>query len=187
VTEAQWVETIASALGPILLNARRALTVVTGKRIAYGHEILGYTGPEPKVSTNSFQTDLAILERSTGDEWRPRVIVEAKIGSITTHDAITYSHKAQLHRTVHPYLRYGVMLGQRGHFPLPGRLFRHGQHFDFMFSFEKAKPSRLELAAFARLIRYEVEASRRFEKVLYDSRKRDREHFTVLHRRLVLE
>ena len=187
MTEAQWVESIASALQPVLPGARKTLTVVTGKRIAYGHEILGYTGPDPNVSTNSFQTDLAILELGTGDEWRPRVIVEAKIGSITTHDAITYSHKAQLHRTVHPYLRYGVMLGQRGRFPLPGRLFRHGQHFDFMFSFEKSKPLQAELAAFARLIKYEVEASRRFEKVLYDSRKRNREHFTLLHRRLALK
>ena len=29
-----------------------------------------------------------------------RVIIESKINSVTTHDAITYSHKAQTHKNV---------------------------------------------------------------------------------------
>jgi hypothetical protein len=33
----------------------------------------------------------------------------------------------------------------------------------------------------------EVEASRALEKTLYESRKRDRDHHTMLHRRLTVE
>ena len=32
------------------------------------------------------------------NRWKPRVVVEAKLGSITTHDAITYNQKAATHR-----------------------------------------------------------------------------------------
>ncbi len=49
--------------------------------------------------------------RDRGDRWKPRVVVEAKLGKVTTNDAITYSQKASTHRAVHPYLRYGIMLG----------------------------------------------------------------------------
>ncbi|GAI54911.1 unnamed protein product, partial [marine sediment metagenome] len=57
--------------------------------------------------------------------------IEGKINSVTTHGAITYSQKASTHKNVHPYLRYGILLGNRKHYPLPGRLFRHGAYFDF--------------------------------------------------------
>ncbi len=43
-------------------------------------------------------------------------------GSITTHDVITYSHKAATHRQVHPYLRYGILWVEENNI-LPGRLF----------------------------------------------------------------
>ncbi|GAB4286004.1 MAG: hypothetical protein Kow0081_4020 [Candidatus Dojkabacteria bacterium] len=62
--------------------------------------------------------------------------IEAKINSVTTHDAITYSQKAQTHKNVHSYLRYGILIGNRKDYALPGRLFRHGQHFDFMLSWK---------------------------------------------------
>jgi len=39
-----------------------------------------------------------------------------------------------------PYLRYGIFLGKRDHYPLPGRLFRHGAHFDFMLSWRGYEP-----------------------------------------------
>lgn len=84
------------------------------------------------------QTDLSIVEHIDAERWTPRVVVEAKLGSVTTHDAITYSEKAATHRSVHPYLRYGIMLGEREHHPLPGRLYRHGAQFDFMVSFRGA-------------------------------------------------
>ncbi len=154
--------------------------------LTYGYEIrsIGQAGKHSKMD---FETDLSILERNTDGTQTPRVVVEAKLGSITTHDAITYSHKASSHKAVFPYLRYGIVLANRGSCPLPGRLYRHGQHFDFMFSFRALNPSRSELNRFIRLLRDEVIASRTMERLIYESRKRDRQKFTVLHRKLVVE
>ena len=88
----------------------------------------------------SYETDILVGEHITDQIWKPRIIIEAKIGRITTHDAITYSRKALTHKNVHPYLRYGILIGNRSHHPLPGRLFRHGENFDFMQSWISYKP-----------------------------------------------
>jgi hypothetical protein len=133
-----------------------------------------------------YETDLLIIENNN-DHWTPRIIIETKAnGSITTHDAITYSHKAATHRQVHPYLRYGILLGGRGHYPLPGRLFRHGTQFDFMISWGEHEPNKEELKDTIDLLFKEVEASRILEKIIYDSRKRGRAHYTILHKELKL-
>ena len=133
----------------------------------------------------SFETDLAIIERSSKDgSWRPRVIVEAKIMSVSTHDAITYSTKAAAHRSVYPYLRYGVMFGKPRKLPLPGRLYRHGAQFDFMISFRNFRPSDAEMVSLTKLLCSEVEASRTMEKLLFENRKQDRDRYTILHRKL---
>jgi hypothetical protein len=108
------------------------------------------------------------------------------VGSITTHDAITYSHKAANHRSVFPYLRYGIMLGNRQQYPLPGRLYRHGTQFDFMISFKGYDLSHKERKSFRELVLEEVEASRALEKMIYQSRNRDRDHHALFHRRLTV-
>lgn len=113
-------------------------------------------------------------------------MVEAKVGSVTTHDAITYSQKAANHRAVFPYLRYGIMIGNRQHYPLPGRLYRHGTQFDFMISFQRYEPSPREIEAFRGVLMAEVEASQALERMIYESRRRDRDHHTLFHRRLDL-
>jgi hypothetical protein len=112
------------------------------------------------------------------------VVVEAKILSASTHDAITYSTKAAAHRSVYPYLRYGVILGKRGRFALPGRIFRHGAHFDFMASFRGFRPSSTEMSTFLEVLRSEVHASRTMQSLLFESRKQDRDRYTVFHRKL---
>lgn len=185
--ETEWVEIVADRLRKAISRRRNRLEIKTGVRLAYGHEITCYEGSEPSVRTSLFQTDMLVVEIVKGEIWRPRVVVEAKIDTVTTHDAITYCQKAIAHQNVHPYLRYGIMLGNRGTFPLPGRLFRHGSHFDFMFSFRKYKPTTTELSTFSALINREVAASEMLERILYDSRKRGRDRYTLFHRRLELK
>ncbi len=114
-------------------------------------------------------------------------MIEAKIGNVTTHDAITYSQKAANHKAVHPYLRYGIILGAWKDYALPSRLFRHGAHFDFMFAFAGTEPSEVEGERFVSLIENETGSSRTLERITFDSRKRDREKFNLFQRRLVLE
>ena len=114
------------------------------------------------------------------------MILELKIKTFTTHDAITYSQKALTHKTVHPYLRYGILLRNRTHYPLPGRLFRHGAHFDFMASWVGFHPTDEELYGLADVIESEIKASRMLEESIYSSRSPNREHYTLLHRPLKL-
>jgi hypothetical protein len=142
---------------------------------------------KPKVRNSLlYETDLLISEQITGTEWTPRLIIEAKINSVTTHDAITYSQKAQSHKAVHPYLRYGIIIGNRKHYPLPGRLFRHGSHFDFMLSWVAFEPTESDLDRLLHLITVEVEASQKLEEAILDSRNTNREKYTCLHRPLLL-
>ena len=161
--------------------------IEVGKKIPYGFEIRSYDMDNVETNVNKYETDLVILDHESEQSWKPRVIVEAKKGSVTTHDAITYSQKALSHKTVHPYLRYGIMLGDRRHHPLPGRLYRHGAHFDFMISFVGNRPRKREMDRFVEIIRTEIDASRKLERIIYESRRRDRDQYTILHKRLCLE
>ena len=183
MTETEWVERIAKLLRKSL--HMKSIVVETGKRLAYGYEITQYESEQnPKVI--EYETDLALIEQKNPNSWTPRVIIEAKVKSINTHDVITYSHKATTHRGVHPYLRYGIMLGKRGHYPLPGRLYRHGTQFDFMASFRSFTPTSLEWAKFLKILKSEIQASRRLEKILYESRSPHRDQYTFFHRKLEL-
>lgn len=191
MNEHDWVQLMAEHLQKLKIRSGRTLEIRTGQRIAYGHEISTYRdGSEPeldKPKRSDFETDLTVIERLTDKSWKPRVVIEAKVNSINTHDAITYSHKAAMHKAAHPYLRYGIMMGNRKSFPLPGRLYRHGAHFDFMISFAKFSPTSHELTAFRKLLGQEVKASITLERIHYESRMKNRDHYTILHRRLELK
>jgi len=188
LTEAQWVERIAEILRT-RLPLKKSLQIKTRVKLAYQYEIDVYpseASEKPRAMASEFQTDLAIVE-SLHQGWKPRVVVEAKLGTVTSDGAITYSHKAGLHRAVQPYLRYGIMLGDREDYPLPGRLYRHGAQFDFMVSFKGLEPTEEELQALIELLKAEVEASRILEKIFAEHRKPGRDKYTVLHRKLILK
>ena len=190
--EGAWVEEIRDRLVRARSGLPKGIEARVGLRLPYGYEARSYPaegGPStgPAGSDISFQTDLALVEVLEDGSWKPRVIIEAKVRSVTTHDAITYSQKAAAHRSVHPYLRYGIALGIMGATPLPGRLYRHGQHLDFMYAFRGAQPTPKEWTRFLKLIRDEVAASRHMEALLYQVRGKDRQRHVLLHRKLVLE
>jgi hypothetical protein len=146
-----------------------------------------YQGNDPDISMLSrYETDIMISEILSEEEWIPRVIIECKLNSVTTHDAITYSKKASTHKNVHPYLRYGILMGHRRHYPLPGRLIRHGANFDFMASWKDYKPENLEWDNLLKVLNREVMASGQLEEILSSSRSKDRKHYSILHRRLEL-
>ncbi len=183
--ETKWVELIANAVREGVADSNRSLEIRTQFKLPYGYEIRAYREVrEPHDEAIEFATDFIVVEGDTAGSWKPRVVVEAKVDSVTTHDAITYSQKAANHKSVFPYLRYGIMLGNRQHYPLPGRLYRHGTQFDFMISFREYEPSPREVEAFRDILLDEVRASRALEKMIYESRRRDRDHHTLLHRTL---
>jgi hypothetical protein len=181
--EKQWVNLIAELLRTDLNQSR--LLVEPGKRLPYAYEVTHY-GKDGKAHAKSmkYETDLLISEANTMEVVRPIVVIEAKVEHVTTHDAITYSQKAVTHKQVHPYLRYGIILGARKTKPLPGRLFRHGSAFDFMQSFKDYQPNEAEWKSFLSIIRQEIENSRMLRELIFNSRSKDRKIFTVFHRQL---
>ena len=184
--EQEWVNSIVGKIQKGLNQQASNIIVEAGKELPYAHEVLSYVNQEPKeVKRSPYKTDLLIYEQLTNQTWKPRLIIEVKINSISTHSAITYSQKAYTHKAVHPYLRYGILLGNRK--DLPGRLFRHGAYFDFMLSWQTYDPSKDEFKALINLILDEVETSRNLEEIIFNSRRRNRKRYTFLHRPLELK
>ena len=159
----------------------------TLNKVPYAQEIISYDLDfnQNKPSKMAFETDLLVYEKA--DVIKPRIIIEAKVNNITTHDAITYSYKAQSHKNVTPYIRYGIMLGNMKNRSLPGRLFRHGTNFDFMISFKGYVLDGKEKEAFVALIKKEIEYSRRMEAMIYESRIKDRKEYFLLQKELRVE
>jgi hypothetical protein len=186
--ENDWVALVINRIQDPLRDQEENLAVSQGTKLAYVDDIRSYSGVDPKTrNTASYQTDILVFDQLSQGRWIPRVIIEAKLHSITTHTAIVYSEKALAHKQVHPYLRYGILIGRRPHQPLPGRLFRHGTYFDFMLSWTDYEPSAGELNALLDLILEEVQASRRLEEIVYDTRSPYRKKFNYLHRSLRLK
>ncbi|MCP1929818.1 MULTISPECIES: hypothetical protein [Bradyrhizobium] len=78
----------------------------------------------PRRGQYAFQTDILVTRAKT-----PLVVVELKAGFFSSHDVITYSWKAQRHKQVYPYLRYGfAVVGLEA---LGRRFMTHNEAFDF--------------------------------------------------------
>jgi len=184
--EVIWSKATAEMLNASLAGYDKRVRVVAGFHLAYTNEVLHYDQAGNATSnSHKYETDILVTETDAG-HWKPRVVIETKLAKVTTHDAITYSQKAASHKQVHPYLRYGILLGARKHYPLPGRLFRHGAYFDFMASWVAEVPSAAELGACLALLQLEVLASRQLEEMMNASRSSSRKYYTILHKQLVL-
>ena len=179
--EREWAKLVAERLNSKLPS----VCVETGKKLIYANEIVEYGGGEASYNEMAYETDILVYEEDRKRSWKPRIVIETKVGSVTTHDAITYSQKAATHKYIHPYLRYGIFLGRRGHYPLPGRLFRHGAHFDFMISWQNNEPRDYEWNALISILKKEIAASRQLEEMIFNSRSKDREKYFVLHKSLI--
>lgn len=189
MNEKQWVEYIVvTKLNENYFFSQPHLEILPAFKLPYADEVRKYKKDTPQSRhTQPFQTDMLVREIDDQGMWTPRVVIEAKLFRITTHDAITYSQKAATHKGVHPYLRYGIIIGDRKNHPLPGRLIRHGAHFDFMLSWVQLEPTEEELKSLIGLIKAEVKASQDLEEIIYQSRKKDRKYYTLYHKPLVLD
>jgi hypothetical protein len=185
MNEKEWTESIKEYLFSIKLPDNIKVDTLT--KLPYAREIMEYkTDFKPKPEPSKvFETDLLIYEQ-TADFIKPRIIIEAKLSKVTTHDAIVYSYKAQSHKTITPFIRYGIIIGNRKHYPLPGRLFRHGTNFDFMMSFKKNELDKTEKEVFTYLIEKELRYSQQIEEMFFNSRSINRKHYFVMQKELHL-
>lgn len=186
--ENEWTKSIKELIEDSNLGNEIYVDVL--KKIPYAFEISSFDESwhidEESYDVTSFETDLIIYEKVNA-KIIPRVIVESKVGTVSTHDAITYSHKAMYHKNVIPFVRYGIMLGNRETYPLPGRLYRHGTNFDFLFSFIGYIPTEKEKKQFIEMLKREVEYSRKFEEMLSNSRSKSRKRYYMLQKEFHLE
>lgn len=182
--EEQWVKLQIEKLSRVLKSIDNNLCVKAGHKLPYSYEILSYkTNDEIEESKfTKYQTDILIFQKFGNETWIPRVIIETKIHSVTTHDAITYSQKALTHKNVHPYLRYGILLGDVA--SIPGRLIRHGHYFDFMLSWKGLDPNDSEWNILISILDAEVKASQDLEHFLYNTRNKERPKINKLHKEL---
>ena len=188
MTEKEWMKDIKERLEQEESFLKKKIFFSTGKRVPYSFEILNYKNDEPGDRKYiKYETDLLVYQKIDNEKWKPRIIIEDKINSVTTHDAITYSQKASTHKNVHPYLRYGILLGNRKHYPLPGRLFRHGAYFDFMLSWKAFEPAEEEWKNFLKIIKREIKYSEQLEEILFKSRSKNRKRYIILHKPLYLK
>jgi hypothetical protein len=190
-TEKEWVEKclkprIRKALQELKSENAWNISVDSGMRLTYAHEILQYHDADAKQPVSAaYETDLLIRDSNKNGDWVPRVVLECKKEGVTTHDALTYSAKAATHKHVHPYLRYGMLIGALGS-SIPGRLIRHGAYFDFMMVWSHEEPTEKEWAIIIDVLKDEIESSRKLQAILTDSRSRNRKKFGLLHRKLDL-
>ena len=128
------------------------------------------TGEPIRGHGRGFEQDILVFDETAAGHTSvvPLIVAEVKFGSVTTHDVIVYSEKADRIRRVYPYLRYGFVLGGLSH--IPGRVLRLGQRFDFIATLS-AELGPAELNWFCQLMRDEVEASLTLTALLFGRRK----------------
>lgn len=188
MNETQWAKTVQEMVSQFFAQKHPHLQILQGANLSYANEVLEYRGNERIIGKPIvYETDLLVVESTDSGSWKPRVVIECKIHNVSTHDAITYSEKAFAHKRVHPYLRYGILIGNRKHYPLPGRLFRHGLFFDFMASWVGFNSTEVERIDLLGILVDEVQSSRHLEGMLYESRSASRKRYVVLHKPLILK
>lgn len=86
MNETGWVEIVARQLRSSFEDDEKIL-IETQRKLAYAYEILSYDENwEVKSGKPTlYRTDLLISEKAYG-EIKPRVVIEAKILGVTTHD-----------------------------------------------------------------------------------------------------
>ncbi|MEN6534666.1 MAG: hypothetical protein ABFD89_13440 [Bryobacteraceae bacterium] len=188
--ESAWVKTLIPQLEEAIRETSTEVLhpkVSDRKRLAYRYEVSQYSNSgNPKTKATTYQTDVLVWDEMDGDLWIPRVVIECKLAHLTTHDAITYSNKAATHKEVHPYLRYGILIGKLGAKGVPKRLFRHGASFDFMMVWRGESASPDEWVRFIEMLRAEIQTSRKIE-CLINGKPLDGDNYSLVHRPLVLQ
>jgi hypothetical protein len=156
-----------------------AVTVGEDGRLQLG---VGDDGEPSKGGGKGFEQDILVFERADSPIYDttvvPRVAIEVKFRRVNTHDPMVYSEKARRIRTIYPYVRYGLLLGQMAR--IPPRVLRLGQEFDFITVLSDLASDE-EIGALSKLIEKEVKASRDLGPLLSGKKR-----ITSLHRQLIL-
>jgi hypothetical protein len=138
ITEERFMELLVDRIGELPRGylIEKKLTVLYDLSISQDGNIhMGVdldSGYPIRGKGKGFEQDIVIYRKLENAHTAiiPYIIAEVKYQSVTTHDAIVYSKKAEKIRSVYPYVRYGLILGNFR--SIPGRVIRHGESFDFI-------------------------------------------------------
>lgn len=123
----------------------------------------------PKRGTFAFQTDICLFEK-IDDVKLPRIAIEFKT-NISTHDILTYSAKAGKHKTIYPFLRYGLLASEID--SIPPRFFIHNEHLDFFIAGKNYKNEEKLKELITDLIKEELKISRTLDDIHFGKKKFD--------------
>ena len=84
MNEVEWTRGISQ----LLYKEFKNYSVEVGKKLTYANEITKYDNANPLYHDMKYETDILIYEKYSEKNWIPRVVIESKINSISTHDAI---------------------------------------------------------------------------------------------------
>jgi len=117
-----------------------------------------------------FQQDILVYEKSNKGHTSvvPRLIVEVKLNSVTSHDAIVYSEKAKRIKHIYPFVRFGLLLA--GISSVPRRVLRLEENFDFMLVVNNP-PGSDELNGLRVLFNDELRASDELSDILFHKKQ----------------
>jgi len=124
---------------------------------------------DPKRGQSAFQTDICLFEEVEGIKL-PRIAIEFKT-NISTHDVLTYSTKAGKHKSIYPFLRYGMLSSEID--SIPSRFFLHNEHLDFFIAGKNYKDERTLKILISELIKKELTISRTLDNIYFDKKKFD--------------
>ncbi len=177
--EDKWTMKICDKLKDELDNNKYEISCFD--KVPYSVYIEDYKNEEEKIKYRKYEVDLVIKEKR-GKNLVPKVIIESKYNTYSTHDVITYSNKAKAHKELYNGLKYGFMIGNSNEKSIKSRLLSHGENFDFMFVFSEELPTDKEWNLFVNVIKRNLDSSNKYESIISDRNKKDKNNFICIEK-----
>lgn len=187
-SESQWVSSLSG-----LVQEHLAMVYATGEplrvdadvNLAAGYQILDYSKKSARHNILFHKTDLLVFEEMKG-KWIPRVAMECKYGELNSKEALAYNARAEQFKSVHPYLRYGLLIGGFDGLSLPVRVLKNGANFDFIVAWEGTAPKGMTKERLGAIIVAEIDASRVLSSLLLKEGTAVMGPVRMIHRPLTL-
>ncbi len=187
-SETQWVaglvKLISDHLGMVYATGE-PLVVEADFNLAAGYQILDYSKKSARHTVLFHKADLLVYEQHNA-RWTPRVAMECKYGELSSKEALAYNARAEQFKSVHPYLRYGLLIGGFDGLSLPVRVLKHGANFDFIVAWEGPEPKGVTRERLGAIIVAEVDASRVLTSLVLKSGVAAMGPVRMIHRPLTL-
>ena len=142
-------------------------------KVPYLINIKEYNKNNIITSNLRYKVDLLIQEKLDNNMYIPRLVIESKYKSATSHDFITYNEKARTHKSLFSGLRYGFMIGKgkEEQKNLTGKMINHGDEFDFIFIFQEEEPTKTEWKKFVEIVNNNLRIAEKLEKISFNKEK----------------